>query len=113
VAERLVALPPARERGAIVSNLPSLLKDPPVFEPEVTHAMGAAFDEVCRALSVADDAEAIREALAGKIILHARRGEHDPDRLRDAVLREIGASSRLASSRRVRCHVTGDVANRS
>jgi hypothetical protein len=67
------------------------------FEPEMTHAMGVAFDDVCRALFVSPDARAVREAIADKIIEHARSGERDPDRLRDAVLRHIGVADRLGS----------------
>jgi hypothetical protein len=46
---------------------------------------------------VPDKAKAVREAIADRVIEHARRGEHDPDRLRDAVLKEIGAGDRLGS----------------
>jgi hypothetical protein len=62
--------------------------------------MGIAFDEVCRALFVPDNAKAVREVIAEKIIEHARSGERDPDRLRDAVLRQIGVADRLETSRR-------------
>ena len=78
----------------------SLLNGPLAFEPEVTHALGVAFDEACRALFVPDNAKTVREAIAEKIIEHARCGERDPDRLRDAVLRQIGVADRLDSSRR-------------
>ena len=73
------------------------LKDQIVFTPDATHAMSVAFDEVCRTLFVPDNAKAVREAIADKVIEHARCGEHDPDRLRDAVLKEIGAGDRLGS----------------
>jgi hypothetical protein len=73
------------------------LKDALVFGPEVTHAMGVAFDEVCRALFVPANAKSVRKAIAEKIIEHARHGECDADRLRDAVLRQIGASQRITS----------------
>ena len=73
------------------------LKDQLVFPPEATHAMSVAFDEVCRALFVPDNAKAVREAIADKVIEHARRGEHDSDRLCDAVLKEIGARDRRGS----------------
>jgi hypothetical protein len=69
------------------------LPNPVVSQHHVTHAMGVAFDEVCRALYLLDDAKAVRIALvAEKIIEHARSGEIDPDRLRDKVLRDIGAT---------------------
>jgi hypothetical protein len=81
-----------------VTDTIPLLKDPLVFEPDVTRAMSVAFDEVCRALFVPDNAKTIREAIAEKIIEHARCGEHDSDRLRDAVLRQMGAGDRLGST---------------
>jgi hypothetical protein len=56
------------------------------FEPEVTHAMSVAFDEVCQALKVGGDARA-REAIAVRIIELARCGERDFERLRDRLLR--------------------------
>jgi hypothetical protein len=66
---------------------------PHLPRPDVTHAMGVAFDQVCRALYVADDAKSVSIAIvAEKIIEYARSGEIDPDRLRDKVLREIGAT---------------------
>jgi hypothetical protein len=99
VARRRVAFLPAREE-APVPNYPIFSNGPLVFDPEVTHAMGAAFDEVCRALFVPDKAKTVREAIAEKIIEHARCGERDPDRLRGAVLRHIGVADRLDLSRR-------------
>ena len=73
------------------------LKDQIVFTPDATHAMSVAFDEVCRTLFVPDNAKAVREAIADKVIEHARCGEHDPDRLRDAVLRQIGVAGRKSA----------------
>jgi hypothetical protein len=78
-----------------VTDHPIFSNGPVAFEPEVTHAMGVAFDDVCRALFVSHAARAVREAIAEKIIEHARSGERDPDRLRDAVLRHIGVADRL------------------
>jgi hypothetical protein len=73
--------------GAIVY----FLKDPAVFEPEVTHAMSTAFDDVCRALDLAASDTRGREAVAARVIELARRGERDPDKLRQRVLKEAGA----------------------
>ena len=67
------------------------LKDRTVFEPEVTSAMSIAFDEACRALKLNNGAAREREAVAVRIIELARRGERDPTRLREHVLREAGA----------------------
>jgi hypothetical protein len=79
-----------------------LLNGPLVlFDQDLTRAMGVAFDEVCRALFVPGDAKAVREAIAEKIIAHAQSGERDPDRLRDAVLRQIHAPNWPPSSRQL------------
>ena len=63
------------------------LRDQTAFEPESTRAMSVAFEDVCRVLKLDGDARA-REAIAVRIIELARRGERDPERLRDRVLRE-------------------------
>jgi hypothetical protein len=60
------------------------------FDPDALQAMSVALEEVCRELQVNGDQRA-REAVAVRIIELARRGERDPDRLRDRVLREAGA----------------------
>jgi hypothetical protein len=70
---------------------------PALFDPEVTHAMGIAFEGVCRALFVPYNAKTVRQAIAEKIIDHARGGERDPDRLRDAVLKRIGLPDRKSA----------------
>ena len=62
-----------------------------MFEPEVTSAMSIAFDAACRALQLADGAAREREAVAVRIIELARRGESDPKRLCERVLRDAGA----------------------
>jgi hypothetical protein len=67
------------------------LKDQPVFDPEAVQAMSIAFDEACRALKLTDGAARERETVAIRIIELARRGERDPTRLRERVLREAGA----------------------
>jgi len=97
-----------RDGSDIVTEILPFLKDQLVFNPEATHAMSVAFDEICRALFVNDGAKAVREAVADKVIEHARSGENDSDRLRDAVLKEIGAGGRLPSSRRQSAAPRGD-----
>lgn len=62
------------------------------FDPEATSAMSAAFEEVCRALKLAAGDTHGREVIASEIIELARRGEKDPARLRDLVLREDGTA---------------------
>ena len=73
------------------------LRNQPVFKPEVTHAMSVAFEEVCRALKLNGDAQA-REAMAVRIIALARRGEHDPEGLREQVLKEASGGDRLGAN---------------
>ncbi|MGA8615318.1 MAG: hypothetical protein WB760_27285 [Xanthobacteraceae bacterium] len=70
-----------------MANIIPFLRDQSAFEPEATHAMSVAFDEVCQALKVGEDVRA-REAIAVRIIELARCGEHDSKRLRDRVLRD-------------------------
>jgi hypothetical protein len=69
------------------------LRDQVVFEPEATRAMSSAFDELCRALNLADGDTRGREAVAVRVIELARRGERDPKALRQRVLREAGVGS--------------------
>ncbi len=68
------------------------LRNDSVFEPETTQAMSTAFDHACLALKLADDAAREREAVAVRIIELARRGERDPIRLSEHVLRDAGGA---------------------
>jgi hypothetical protein len=61
------------------------------FGPDTLRAMSTALEEVCRMLKVERD-QGAREVMAVRIIELARRGERDPERLRDRVLREAGAT---------------------
>jgi predicted alternative tryptophan synthase beta-subunit len=61
-----------------------------VFNPEATHAMGLAFERACQARTDLD-----KETVAKRIIELARQGEHDPDRLCELILKEIGERPRL------------------
>ena len=47
------------------------------FPPEVTRAMGVAFENACARLGLSGDDEA-SEAVAKKIIALAQQGERDP-----------------------------------
>jgi hypothetical protein len=60
-----------------------------VFDPEAVKTLVAAFDDACAALNVTDRADPRAMTVAKKIIEHARRGERDPIRLREAVLTEL------------------------
>jgi hypothetical protein len=64
------------------------------FDPAAVQAMSIALEEVCRRLQVDGDQRA-RETMALRIIELARRGERNPERLRDQVLQEAGASALL------------------
>jgi hypothetical protein len=68
------------------------LREQSVFDPETIAAMSKAFDEVCLTLKLSEDAAPERETIAVRIIELARRGERDPARLRQRVLRDSGAS---------------------
>jgi hypothetical protein len=61
------------------------------FGPDALRAMSTALEEVCRMLKVDHD-QGAREVVAVRVIELARCGECDPERLRDRVLREAGAT---------------------
>ena len=66
--------------------------DPASFEPEMTHAMGLAFDAACE--RVADDQNLLlREVLAKAILAHAQRGERDPEKLCRSALASVGVET--------------------
>lgn len=67
------------------------LKDEAVFSPEAAHAMSVAFEDVCRMLQLPQEAARERDAVAVRIVELARRGERDPKRLSERVVREAGA----------------------
>jgi hypothetical protein len=74
-----------------MSTIIPFLRDQAVFEPDVTRAMSAAFDEACRALNLADGDSRGRETVAVRVIELVRRGVRDPDLLRERVLWEAKA----------------------
>ena len=49
------------------------------FDPEATRAMGVAFEKACTALQL----------VAKRIIVLAKAGERNPDRLCEGVLKEL------------------------
>jgi hypothetical protein len=63
-----------------------------VFEPDATHAMAAAFDEICRAMELPESAIVPREVVAMRVIELARDGVLDPMLLRERVLDEVRAA---------------------
>ncbi len=62
------------------------------FGPEVISAMGAAFEDVCKAIDVSGGSDISKETIATKIIELARGGEADPIVLREMALSEFGLS---------------------
>jgi hypothetical protein len=56
------------------------------FEPDVTRAMGIAFEDACRLLRLPDAADPAAEIIATKIIELAKTGEHDAGRLCNAAV---------------------------
>jgi len=62
------------------------------FEPDVTAAMGAAFEKACCSLDGAAQSLILREIVAKGIIAAARNGKRDPDQLCDEALKALGFS---------------------
>jgi len=56
------------------------------FDPETTHAMGVAFDEVRHILGLSDKLDGATRLVAERIIDAAAAGERDPARLRDVAV---------------------------
>jgi hypothetical protein len=54
--------------------------------------MSTAFDNICRSLNLAENAERERKTVAVRIVELARRGERDAARLSERILREAGTS---------------------
>jgi hypothetical protein len=67
------------------------------FGPDALRAMSTALEEVCRTLKIEND-QGARQVMAVRIIELARRGERDPKRLRDRVLREAGRHPLMANA---------------
>jgi len=74
-----------------VATIIPFLRNQSVFDPDTTQSMSIAFDDICSSLKLAESAAREREAVAIRLIELARRGERDPIRLRDRVLRDAGA----------------------
>ena len=73
----------------MMKMIPFLQDD--AFGPDALRAMSTALEEVCRMLKIDHD-QGAREVVAVRVIELARCGECDPERLRDRVLREAGAT---------------------
>ena len=56
------------------------------FDPETIRVMGLAYEMATAALQLVDRGDSANEIVARKIIEFAKAGEHDPERLCEAVL---------------------------
>ena len=72
-----------------------LYKNKP-FEPEALAAMTHAYAEICRDLGLSEGDRPEIHAVAKKVIEFAQRGDRDPARLRDHVLRALTGPAELA-----------------
>src|SRR5215469_12750705 len=61
-----------------------------VFDPELTKAMGLAFEKTCRTLGLALTSDPVTEAVAKIIIALAEAGERDPELLYQRALAHFG-----------------------
>jgi len=59
------------------------------FDPDTIAVMVIAFEDVLRELGLVDRADPATEIVAKKIIEFAQRGERDPIRLREHVVRSF------------------------
>ena len=72
-----------------MSNIIPFLKNA-AFEPNVTAAMGAAFDKVCQLATEQKRPSVDKDMLASRIIELARQGLTDPDALYAETLKTLG-----------------------
>ena len=70
----------------------TLLEIKTAFGPEDIAAMSAAFEEALNRSNVADREAAMATLLAKKIIRLAKRGERNPTRLTEGVIRSFRAN---------------------
>jgi hypothetical protein len=62
-----------------------------VFDPDATHALAVAFDDICKQMNLPDTADRARENVAMRVIDLAREGVLDPKLLRERVMAEVHA----------------------
>jgi hypothetical protein len=66
-----------------------LESEPGAFAPEDITAMTAAFEDTLRALRLTDRTDPLVTTVAKLTIVFAKRGEREPTRLREAVLKAL------------------------
>ncbi len=64
-----------------------------VFDPDLTKAMGVAFEKACRTLGLARTSDPVTEAVAKVIIDLAEAGERDPELLYRRALAHFGKAN--------------------
>jgi len=62
-----------------------------VFDPDATHALALAFDDICEAMNLPQTASEAREIVATRVIDLGREGVLDPRLLRERILQEARA----------------------
>ena len=80
-------------RAGVVPSRPLAQDDS--FALEDVTALATAFEDALRALGLVDRTDPVVTMVAQRIIRMARQGERNPTRLRDCVLNEFQARSRL------------------
>jgi hypothetical protein len=69
------------------------------FDPDAVKGLTTAYEDVLAALGLERRTDPLTLMIAGKIIKHAQRGERDPIRLREIVLKELAPADRATRSR--------------
>jgi hypothetical protein len=64
------------------------------FDPDAVKGLTTAYEDVLAALGLESRTDPLTLMIAGKIIKHAQRGERDPIRLREIVLKELAPADR-------------------
>ena len=73
-----------------MASIQPFIREHSEFDDTLIEPMGAEFDAVCRELHDTGQPPIVQEILARRIVDALRRGERDPERLRDAALSAIG-----------------------
>ena len=60
------------------------------FSPEMTQAMGEAYDRACKSLRDKGQPDVVQAVIAQRIIAIAKTGERDPDQICGRVLKSFG-----------------------
>jgi hypothetical protein len=74
----------------VASILPFIRKGGTVFDDQVTHILGDAFDSACKELHDKGQPTIVYEVIAKRIIDAAQNGERDPVKLRNIGLAAFG-----------------------